>query len=68
MVDIANTHIRNLCHRFNLIFAFLCALQMLFTTWLGFFYRDINPDVEFEAYNYNITLLENFKHFLCRIR
>ncbi|XP_073230207.1 ubiquitin-like modifier-activating enzyme 5 [Porites lutea] len=29
--------------------------------------RDINPDVEFEAYNYNITLLENFKHFLCRI-
>lgn len=30
--------------------------------------RDINPDVEFEAYNYNITLLENFKHFLCRIR
>lgn len=29
--------------------------------------RDINPDVEFEAYNYNITLLENFKHFLCRV-
>lgn len=29
--------------------------------------RDINPDVEFEAYNYDITLLENFKHFLCRI-
>ena len=30
--------------------------------------RDINPDVEFEAYNYDITLLENFKHFLCRLR
>ena len=32
-----------------------------------FFCRDINPDVEFEAYNYNITLMENFNHFLCRI-
>ncbi|KXJ08500.1 ubiquitin-like modifier-activating enzyme 5 [Exaiptasia diaphana] len=29
--------------------------------------RDINPDVTFEAYNYNITLMENFNHFLCRI-
>lgn len=29
--------------------------------------REINPDVEFEAYNYNITLMENFNHFLCRI-
>lgn len=36
--------------------------------FLTIFCRDINPDVEFEAYNYNITLLENFKHFLCRIR
>ena len=54
MVDIANTHIRNLCYRYHII--------------RFFFYRDINPDVEFEAYNYNITLLENFKHFLCRIR
>ena len=36
--------------------------------FLTVFCRDINPDVEFEAYNYNITLLENFKHFLCRIR
>ncbi|XP_048579723.1 ubiquitin-like modifier-activating enzyme 5 isoform X2 [Nematostella vectensis] len=29
--------------------------------------RDINPDVEFEAYNYDITLMENFNHFLARI-
>ncbi|KAK3708372.1 hypothetical protein QZH41_014831, partial [Actinostola sp. cb2023] len=29
--------------------------------------RDINPDVTFEAYNYNITLMENFNHFLCRL-
>ncbi|XP_031564378.1 ubiquitin-like modifier-activating enzyme 5 [Actinia tenebrosa] len=29
--------------------------------------REINPDVEYEAYNYDITLMENFNHFMCRI-
>ena len=55
-----------------------CKCMWLWLCWLlvcyvDFFFwnhsfRDINPDVEFEAYNYDITLLENFKHFLCRIR
>lgn len=30
--------------------------------------RDINPDVEFEAHNYNITSVENFNHFMNRIK
>eukprot|EP01130_Rhizamoeba_saxonica_P003351 TRINITY_DN141_c0_g1_i1.p1 TRINITY_DN141_c0_g1~~TRINITY_DN141_c0_g1_i1.p1 ORF type:complete len:506 (+),score=144.48 TRINITY_DN141_c0_g1_i1:163-1518(+) len=30
--------------------------------------RNINPDVEFEAYTYDITKLENFNHFLDRIQ
>ncbi|XP_046860174.1 ubiquitin-like modifier-activating enzyme 5 [Xenia sp. Carnegie-2017] len=29
--------------------------------------RSINPDVEFETYNYNITLMDNFQHFMERI-
>ncbi len=29
--------------------------------------RSINPDVIFEAHNYNITTIENFDHFLERI-
>ena len=29
---------------------------------------DINPDVEFEIYNYNITTVENFDHFMGRIK
>lgn len=29
--------------------------------------RDINPDVEFETYNYNITTMDNFNHFVSRI-
>jgi ubiquitin-like modifier-activating enzyme 5 len=28
----------------------------------------INPDVEFETHNYNITLMEHFDHFLQRLR
>jgi len=28
---------------------------------------DINPDVEFEAHNYNITTVDNFQHFMDRI-
>lgn len=29
--------------------------------------REINPDVEFETYNYNITTMDNFQHFMDRI-
>ena len=29
---------------------------------------DINPDVIFEVHNYNITTVDNFKHFMERIR
>lgn len=29
--------------------------------------RDINPDVQFETYNYNITTMDNFNHFVSRI-
>jgi len=28
---------------------------------------NINPDVEFESHNYNITTMENFDHFMSRI-
>ncbi|XP_050689406.1 ubiquitin-like modifier-activating enzyme 5 [Eriocheir sinensis] len=30
--------------------------------------RSINPDVEFETHNYNITTVDNFDHFMERIR
>lgn len=30
--------------------------------------REINPDVEFEVYNYNITTTDNFDHFQSRIK
>ncbi|KAK7111819.1 ubiquitin-like modifier-activating enzyme 5 [Littorina saxatilis] len=30
--------------------------------------KEINPDVEFEVYNYNITTTENFDHFQGRIK
>jgi len=29
--------------------------------------KDINPDVEFETYNYDITKIDNFNHFMGRI-
>ncbi|XP_064411014.1 ubiquitin-like modifier-activating enzyme 5 isoform X2 [Latimeria chalumnae] len=29
--------------------------------------RNINPDVQFETHNYNITTVDNFQHFLDRI-
>ena len=29
--------------------------------------QNINPDVEFEVHNYNITTMKNFKHFMNRI-
>ena len=29
---------------------------------------EINPDVTFEVHNYNITTVDNFKHFMDRIR
>lgn len=27
-------------------------------------YRHINPDVEIEVHNYNITTVDNFEHFM----
>ncbi|KAK6165264.1 hypothetical protein SNE40_022221 [Patella caerulea] len=30
--------------------------------------KEINPDVEFEVYNYNITTMDNFNHFMERIK
>ena len=30
--------------------------------------QNINPDVEFEVHNYNITTMQNFKHFMSRIK
>lgn len=29
---------------------------------------EINPDVAFEVHNYNITTVDNFTHFMGRIR
>ncbi|KAG8572733.1 hypothetical protein GDO81_012147 [Engystomops pustulosus] len=29
--------------------------------------REINPDVQFEVHNYNITTIDNFQHFMDRI-
>lgn len=31
-------------------------------------FRNINPDVQFEVHNYNITTMDNFQHFVDRIR
>lgn len=28
----------------------------------------INPDVQFETHNYNITTMDNFQHFMSRIK
>lgn len=36
--------------------------------FLDLYNRNINPDVSFETHNYNITTLENFTHFMERIR
>lgn len=33
-----------------------------------FFFRDINFDVEFEVYNYNIIIVDNFDYFMDRIK
>lgn len=35
---------------------------------LNYLNRNINPDVSFETHNYNITTMENFTHFMDRIR
>ena len=29
--------------------------------------KDINPDVDFEVFNYNITTVENFDHFISKV-
>lgn len=31
-------------------------------------HREINPDVDIEVHNYNITTVDNFQHFMERIR
>ena len=37
----------------------------MFTKYFPFVHtRDINPDVQFEVNNYNITLVDNFVHFM----
>lgn len=36
--------------------------------FLSLLNRNINPDVSFETHNYNITTMENFTHFMERIR
>ena len=42
--------------------------QTAISFYLNFIHcRDINPDVEFEVYNYNITTMDNFQHFMDRI-
>ena len=28
----------------------------------------INPDVQFETHNYNITTMDNFQHFISRMK
>lgn len=35
---------------------------------LLWFCREINPDVVIEAHNYNITTVDNYDHFLDRIK
>ncbi|GAB1606898.1 ubiquitin-like modifier-activating enzyme 5 isoform X1 [Argonauta hians] len=30
--------------------------------------KEINPDVEFETFNYNITTMDNFQHFMDKIK
>lgn len=30
--------------------------------------QEINPDVDFECYTYNITSVDNFDHFIGRIK
>lgn len=42
--------------------------HLVSTCWYNFPNRNINPDVSFETHNYNITTMENFTHFMDRIR
>lgn len=30
--------------------------------------KSINPDVDFYTYNYNITTIDNFNHFMCVLK
>lgn len=46
---------------------YFCNSTVLNIQWFVCFIRDINPDVEFEAHNYNITSVDNFNHFMERI-
>lgn len=50
------------------LFTFLYKPQAFFFIYISYFNRNINPDVSFETHNYNITTMENFTHFMDRIR
>lgn len=45
----------------SFIYLFLCVCLIIH-------FRNINPDVIFEIHNYNITTLDNFTHFVDRVR
>lgn len=47
--------------RYNFFFFFFCI-------YISCLNRNINPDVSFETHNYNITTMENFMHFMDRIK
>ncbi|CAG04287.1 unnamed protein product, partial [Tetraodon nigroviridis] len=49
-------------------FTFLHQLQVFFFSYISYLNRNINPDVSFETHNYNITTMENFTHFMDRIK
>lgn len=49
-------------------FTFPHKLQVFFFISISYLNRNINPDVSFETHNYNITTMENFMHFMDRIR
>lgn len=50
-------------------FTFPHTLQVFsFCIYISYLNRNINPDVSFETHNYNITTMENFTHFMDRIK
>lgn len=49
-------------------FTFPHKLQIFLLIYMSCLNRNINPDVLFETHNYNITTMENFTHFMDRVR
>lgn len=43
-------------------------LQVFLFISISYLNRNINPDVSFETHNYNITTMQNFTHFMDRVR